>query len=636
MKATQTKISTGSLLITLGIVFGDIGTSPLYVFKAITQGKNFDPMLIMGSLSCIFWTLIIIVSLKYVVLALNADNNGEGGIFALYARLRKTGNRWIIFPALVGCATLISDGFLTPAISISSAVEGLNSIFPDVPTLPIAIGIITALFLLQQFGTNAIGKFFGPVMFVWFLSIGSIGLYYILDDPASLQAINPYYALKFLSTHPGAIWILGAVFLCATGAEALYSDLGHCGKLNIRISWAFVLSMLLLNYFGQASFLLNREDSAPLDSVFYSMIGTNLLPIMIVIATSATIIASQALITGIFTLVNEAIKLRLWANFKVIYTSSNKAQVYIPFINYFLLVGCLTVLFIFQKSSAMESAYGLAITIDMLMTTLLLGYFLLNNQNLSRFAIVILILLFSFIEFGFLFSNLNKLGEGGWFTLVLASVIFIFLYLFYHAREIRKKHSDYLNTQQVLPYIQEISQDSTIPHLATNLVYPCRSNNPKFIDSTIVHSLIGALPKKAQNYWFIHLDITNHPWHVSYKVSNLIPHKCFFVNIKLGFKETHDIDTLMTEIIEKLSAEGKVNDMSAYPSLRKFNLSPDFRFVLLSTRVSNDAILSKFDLISIKFYRLIKSLGISPIEDFGLDHFNVNVEYIPIKITNLE
>lgn len=475
MKTTVEKVSIVSLLMTLGIVFGDIGTSPLYVFTAITQGTNFDTLLVMGSMSCIFWTLILIATVKYIYLALNADNHGEGGIFALYALLRKTRSKWIIYPALIGCATLISDGFIMPAISISSAVEGLDILYQDIPTLPIVCGILIALFAIQQFGTKKIGVLFGPVMLVWFSTLGVLGLNQLLINPEVLGAINPLYAFQFLVQYPSAILILGAVFLCTTGAEALYSDLGHCGKKNIRITWVFVLAMLLLNYFGQAAFCLSLEKGISVKSVFYATVPSEFLPYIIIIATVATIVASQALITGIFTLVNEAIKLKLWTNLRVKYPSTHKGQIYIPFINYFLLAGCLSVVFLFKKSVNMESAYGLAIIIDMLMTSLLLGYLLLTNYINRKTVIIAAFAIIIMVEATFFVSNLNKIVHGGWFTLLLALVMFTLLLFYHKARKLRGKVAEYQKLDQIEPLLLKVMNDSKIPFLATNLVFPTRS-----------------------------------------------------------------------------------------------------------------------------------------------------------------
>lgn len=633
MSNDRNAVSLGSVLITLGIVFGDIGTSPLYVFTAITGGSHFSSELILGSLSCIFWTLILLTTFKYVYLALNADNQGEGGIFALYALLRKTKSRWIIFPALIGCATLISDGFLTPAISISSAVEGLNLRLPQFPTTPVVLAIVVFLFLFQQWGTQVIGRFFGPVMLLWFLTLGMLGLNQLWQNPSVLQALNPWMAVRFVGAYPEAIWILGAVFLCTTGAEALFSDLGHCGKSNIRISWSFVFVMLLINYFGQAAYCLNLQEGNSVPSVFYATVPPVALPFVVGIATIAAIVASQALITGIFTLVNEAIKLRLWTNLKVKYPASHKGQVYIPFINYFLMLGCISVILLFGKSSNMEAAYGLSIIIDMLMTSILLGYLLYSQRRRNALFLLPAMLLIISVEFVFLFSNLGKLLHGGWFSLLIASGIFILLFLYYNARKLRQKVADYVPMTKIVPVLQDVMNDPSIPYDATNLIYPARTVSDKRLDGAIAYSLFRMRPKKASVYWFLHIDTTNKPWGVDYEIKKLIPQRCFYVRLRFGFKEDHYVELIMKKIHADLAASGEIEGVSAYASMRKHQFPPDFRFILLNARVARDNDLSAFQLLSIRVYRFVKSIGWSSADDFGLDKTNVVEEYVPIEVT---
>lgn len=623
------------VLIAIGIVFGDIGTSPLYVFTAITGGSNFDPQLVLGTLSCIFWTLLSIATFKYILMALNADNQGEGGIFALFALLKKRNVKWVYLPALIGCATLLADGFITPSISISSAVEGLNTIYPSLPTMPIVMTIIVLLFLIQQFGTHLIGRIFGPVMVTWFLFLGVLGIMQLSKNPEVLKAMNPIYAFDFLMNYPHGFWVLGAVFLCTTGAEALYSDLGHCGKKNIRVAWIFVGSMLLLNYFGQAAFLLNGNIAKiNLVSVFYATVPKSWIPFAIGLATLSTIIASQALITGVFTLMNEAIKLKLWTNLKVKYPSSNKGQVYVPFINYFLMTGCLVVILIFKKSTAMEASYGLAITIDMLMTSILLGFLLMLKHPKKKVLYIGIFAILMSIEFMFFISNLGKLKHGGWFSLLLATAFFTLLYFYYKARELRAKITEYMPMVKVAPLIKAIKEDDKIPYEATNLVYPTRSDSPLKLDSTIHHSLFKKLPKKAGIIWFLHLEITTEPWGVNYKVNEIIDKSCYFVNLSLGFKEEHKIEYMMRKIHDHLVDQKEISGESVFTPLRGEIDEVDFKFIVLNTRVAIDNVVTPFQMMAIKAYRFIKSTGLQAAEDFGLDRTNVQVEYIPISVTD--
>lgn len=630
------KMTFAGILISTGIVFGDIGTSPLYVFQAITGGgTNISEAFILGGLSCVIWTLLLIATFKYVYFALNADNKGEGGIFALFALLKERRYRWIIIPALIGCSTLIADGFITPAISISSAVEGLNNIYPNLKVIPIVVSIVVILFSVQQFGTNAIGKLFGPVMVIWFLFLGYLGAMQIIDNPTVLKALNPWWAFNLIVNVDGGFWVLGAVFLCTTGAEALYSDLGHCGKDNIRVSWAFVASLLVTNYMGQAALCLSPGFTLGSgQTVFYSMVPESIMPFAIGIATVATVIASQALITGVFTLMNEAIKLKLWTNLKVKYPSDNKGQIYIPFINWFLMFGCLLVIFIFKKSSAMEHTYGLAITIDMVMTSILLGFLLLVKYPKRRMLYLSIFLLFILIEGVFLMSNLGKVVSGGWFTLVLAATFFSLLFLYNKARELRTSITEYESMKKVIPLLNAVKNDDKIPFDATNLVFPTRSNSPNKLDTTVFHSLFNKKPRKAGIVWFLHLDIQNEPWGVHYSVNEIIDKSCYYVSLQLGFKEEHHIEYMMRKIQRKMVEKNELSGESVFNAVRGHVEEVDYRFVVINSRVAIDNDLTPFQNICVKAYRFVKSTGLKPAEDFGLDKTNVTVDYVPISVTN--
>jgi KUP system potassium uptake protein len=628
------KISLAGLLITTGIVFGDIGTSPLYVFQAITGGgKNISEPFILGALSSVIWTLILLATIKYIFFALNADNKGEGGIFALFALLKKKNYKWIIIPALIGCATLMADGFITPAISISSAVEGINAINPDVPVIPIVVTIIVLLFMIQQFGTAAIGKMFGPVMGIWFIFLGYLGAIHIFDNPVVLQAFNPYWAYNLVANVDGGFAVLGSVFLCTTGAEALYSDLGHCGKGNIRLSWAFVSVLLVTNYLGQAALCLSPNfHELNNETVFYSMVPRNILPFAIGLATAATIIASQALITGVFTLMNEAIKLKLWTNLKVKYPSDHQGQIYIPFINWFLMAGCLLVIAIFKESSAMEHTYGLAITIDMVMTSILLAFLLMLKYPKAKAFYVAIFGIFLAIEGVFLLSNLGKVVSGGWFTLILASTFFGILYLYFKAKQLRTSITEYLPMNSVIPLINSVRDDKNLEFEATNLVFPTRSDSANKLDLTVYHSLFYKKPRKAGTIWFLHLDILNEPWGVHYSVHQIIDKRCYFVTLQMGFKEEHRIEYMMRKIYCKMIEKGELSGESIFDSVRGKLDQVDFKFIVLNSRVAMDNQLTPFQKLCVRAYRFVKSTGLKPAEDFGLDKTNVLVDYIPITV----
>lgn len=635
MSLNTNKASLAGVLITIGIVFGDIGTSPLYVFQAITgNGTHFSYALIMGGLSSVIWTLILLATTKYIYFALNADNKGEGGIFALYALLKAKRVKWIIIPALIGCATLLADGFITPAISISSAVEGINNIYPDLPVLPIVVGIIIALFTVQQFGTTAIGKAFGPIMMIWFLFLGYLGIINIAGNVEVLKAFNPYYAYNLIVNVDGGFWVLGAVFLCTTGAEALYSDLGHCGKFNIRISWAMMSTLLLLNYLGQAALCLQDGFALePKETIFYAMVPEGFLPFAIGIATAAAIIASQALITGVFTLMNEAIKLNLWTNLKVKYPTDHQGQIYIPFINWFLMAGCLVVIAIFKKSTAMEATYGLAITIDMVMTSILLCYLLMLKYPKTKLLYLGIFAVFLTIEGVFLLSNLGKIIHGGWFTLILAILFFSLLFLYYKARLLRKSITEYVSMKKVIPLLNAVNKDANIPFEASNIVYPTRSNSPNKLDSTVYFSLFKKRPRKAGVVWFLHLDILNEPWGVHYTVNEIIDKSCYYINLQLGFKEEHRTEYMMRKIQSKMVEKGELTGDSVFDCVKGEFEEADFKFIVLNSRISMDNKLTPFQMLTVKAYRFVKSTGLKPAEDFGLDKTNVVVEYIPISVT---
>lgn len=625
-------LTAAGVLVSLGIIYGDIGTSPLYVFKAILHNKDISEELIFGGLSLVFWTLTLVTTIKYVYLALNADNKGEGGIFALYALVRKYRAGWVIFPAIIGCATLISDGFITPAISVSSAVEGLRILNPDIPTVPIVITIIIAIFVFQQFGTSVVGKTFGPIMLVWFTFIGTMGLLQLVKNPEVLKAVNPMYAANLLIKYPGGFWILGAVFLCTTGAEALYSDLGHCGKKNIRVGWGFVKITLLLNYFGQAAWLMTQVDTRLGDTIpFYAIIPEPILIFGIIIATMAAIIASQALISGTFTLVNEAMKLKLWPATRLRYPSEVKGQIYIPAINWILMFGCIAVVLIFRESTAMEGAYGLAITFDMLMTTsLLVYYFSLSKKSTVR-AIAMGIVFFG-IEGAFLVSNLSKFSHGGWFSFMIATAFFIMMFVLVRARKLRDRHTEFVDIKHYIELMQDVQNDQSIPKEATNLVYLAVADSKRYIDSNIIYSLFKKRPKRADVYWLLHVDTVDSPFTSKYSVDTIIPKKCFFVRMKLGFKTPHRINLLFNKIVHEMAECGEVELISPYPALHKHSMTADFKFIILNSWASSDSEISNFDRIIIHGYRIIKRFSLSTAELYGLEAANIETEKAPISV----
>lgn len=624
--------STGGVLVSLGIIYGDIGTSPLYVLTAIVGEREISRELVFGGLSCVFWTLLLITTIKYIYLALNADNKGEGGIFALYALVRRYKVGWVVYPAIIGCATLIADGFLTPAISISSAIEGLRFISPEIPTVTIVICIMIGLFVFQQFGTGVVGKTFGPIMAIWFITIGGVGIYQLTTNPSVLLALNPVHAVNLLAKYPGGFWILGAVFLATTGAEALYSDLGHVGKENVRFGWSMVIICLLLNYFGQGAWLMDHEGQLLGDQrPFYASMPAWLLWFGIGIATLAAIIASQALISGIFTLVNEAMKLKLWPMTRVRYPSQLQGQIYIPSINWILMLGCIAVVLIFQESAAMEGAYGLAITVNMLMTTLLLVFYFSTAKH-SVFRTILIGVVFFSLESMFLVSNLDKFSHGGWFTFLIAFIFLVLMYTLLKARMLRQRHTEFVDLRHYESMLKDLQQDGSVPKEATNLVYLAVADSRRYIDSNIVYSIFKKRPKRADVYWFVHIETVDSPFASQYSVDTIIPKRCFFVNIKLGFKTPHRVNAIFNRIIHEMADKGEVDLTSPYPALHKYSMISDFKFVILHSWASADSEISSFERLVITGYRAIKSLSLSTEEMYGLETANVEVEKVPIQV----
>jgi KUP system potassium uptake protein len=629
-------LSAAGVLVAMGIIYGDIGTSPIYTLRFIVGHHAVSEELILGGLSLVFWTLTIITTIKYVYLALSADNKGEGGIFALYALVRKYRAGWVIFPAIIGCCTLIADGFMTPAMSVTSAVEGIKTLMPsitDQTIITIVIIILVALFVFQQFGSSVVGKTFGPVMLVWFVFIGAIGAYLLSFNFGVLKAINPVYGANLLIKYPGGFWILGAIFLCTTGAEAMYSDLGHCGKSNIRLGWGFVKVCLLLSYFGQGAWLLSSFEGKELGETipFFSMMPDWLLIFGVIIATMATVIASQALISGTFTLVNEAMKLKLWPATRVRYPSQMKGQIYIPAINWILMFGCILVVIFFKKSDDMQAAYGLAITANMLMTSALLVYYFATVKKSTIRSSVLAIVFFS-IEGAFLISNLSKFSHGGWFSASIALVFFLMMFILLRARELRDRHTEFVDLKHYVPMIQDLQADATIPREATNLVYMAVADSKRYIDSNIIYSIFKKRPKKADVYWFVHVDTVDSPYSSKYSVDTIIPKKCFFVRIKLGFKADHRVNLLFAKILHDMAENAEIDLVSHYDSLRKHSMPADFKFVMLHSLASVDSEISSFDNVIIQGYRFIKRHSLSTEEMYGLELANVEVETVPIMV----
>ncbi len=631
-KSQLDKITTAGLIVTLGIIYGDIGTSPLYVMRAIIAGAhNVHAPFIMGGLSCIFWTLTMQTTIKYIIFAIRADNKGEGGIFALFALIRKRA-KWAFLFAIIGGCTLLADSIITPAITIVSAVEGLLIRNPRIPVVPITVIIITFLFLIQKFGTKLIGRSFGPIMFIWFSMLGVLGFAQLIQYPFILNALNPAYAFDFLTKFPHGFVLLGAVFLCTTGADALYSDLGHCGRSNIRVTWGFVKVCLLLNYFGQGAWLLKNVDFVTeWTNPFFAIMPSWFLMPGIIIATVAAIIASQAMITSSFTLISEAISLNFWPKVKINYPTNIKGQMYISSINWILYICCIGIVLFFQKSSNMEAAYGLTINITMLMTTILLGIYL-YYKHAPRYVIAVFLMVYLFIEGSFLMANLNKFLHGGYFTFLLGSILFIIMYVWFHGRKIKNSFIEFLQIEQYVAIIKALAKDKSIPKYATNLVFLTKANRETDIESKIIYSLLNKQPKRADTYWMLHIDILDEPHVLEYKVTHIIQGVLIKVDFKVGFKVQPRINLFFRQVLEELAKNKEIDLLSHYDSLRPFNVSSDFRFVVIDRIQNYDFDFPPREQFIMDLYAILKRFGISEVRSLGLDTSNVTVETVPLYI----
>jgi KUP system potassium uptake protein len=625
------KVSFAGLVITLGIVFGDLGTSPLYTIKAIINASTiFNKDLIFGALSCVFWTLTLQTTVKYVIITLRADNHGEGGIFALFALIRKK-NSWVAMFTMIGGSALLADGVITPAITVTSAVEGLSLIHEHIPVVPVVISILSVLFFFQQFGTGFMGKIFGPVMFIWFSMLAILGLNYLIKDPGVLAAVNPMYAIRFITEFPNAVILLGGVFLATTGAEALYSDLGHCGIKNIRISWMFVKLSLLINYFGQGSYLINHLDTMTSTNPFYAIMPQWFVLPGVIIATGASIIASQALISGSYTLISEAVSLNIWPKIRISYPTDIKGQVYIPFVNWFLWSACIFVVIYFGESSRMEAAYGLSITITMIMTTLLLSYHL-HRRKVNLFYVMLLLFVFLTIEGTFLYANLYKFANGGWLTIALASAFFLVMYGWYFGRKIKNQYISFVNINKDPDIFRALSNDTSVPKIATNLVYITKANRRDQIEAKIMYSIFNKHPKRANTYWFLHVDNLETPNTFEYVVHHMIPGVLIKVDFRLGFKIERKMNLYFRVVIEDLVKSGEISMVSQYESLKSHAIPADFLYVNLDRILISDYKLPPLKIFIMGLHNFVRRMSINDVKALGLDSANVIEEKVPIVI----
>ena len=634
--AFHKRVTSAGILIAIGIVYGDIGTSPLYTLNAVFHDRKITEQVALGSLSAIFWTLTFQTTLKYVIITLQADNKGEGGILSLYALIRRLSPKWLLFPAMAGAAFLMADGIITPPISVASAVEGLQAIYPHMKTEGLVIIILIVLFLFQQFGTDRIGKVFGPVMVIWFTFIGILGILALRHAPDVLKALNPWYAYIMLRQTPGGFWLLGSIFLCTTGAEALYSDMGHCGRNNIRVSWIYVKIMLILSYAGQTAWLLQHQgESVGIISPFYHIVPQAIYIPALVIATLATIIASQALISGCFTLLNEAIRLNIWPRHRVLFPSNIKGQLYIPFANWMLMTGCICVVLYFRVSTNMEAAYGLSITLTMLMSTVLINFYL-RAKRLPLIAIIAITGLFLFIELSFLTANFRKIKDGGWLTLLIGAGLFLVMYIWRKGRSTKRSLVGKVKLDGYSDVLKKLSMDEHIPKYATNLVYLTASDSPGQIEKTAIDSILSKSPKRADIYWFLHVNVLDEPYALSYKVDCIAPNDIYFITFNFGFRIEPRLDYYFGQVVHDLVDAGEVDVSERWEQHYQKSRIGDFRFLIMESFLSYENNVPFWKRFLMRGYFNLKYISVKEVVNFGLDKSNVTVEQYPIVLSTVK
>lgn len=642
-KTTQ-KVTAAGLLVAMGVVYGDIGTSPLYVMKAIVEGqgglKAINETFIIGAVSLVLWTMTLLTTIKYVMIALNADNHGEGGIFSLFTLVRRRA-KWLVIPAMIGGAALLADGALTPAVTVTTAIEGLRGVPAYVnlfgtgqdTIIVITLIIIAGLFMIQRFGTNLIGKLFGPIMLGWFTFIGISGLVNLLQDVSILRAINPYYALALLTgpANKMGIFILGNIFLATTGAEALYSDLGHVGKGNIRMSWPYVKICLLLSYFGQAAWLLNAGQHATSSDLnpFFAMLPASLTIFAVIFATVSAIIALQSLISGSFTLVSEAIRLKLLPRLKTTYPGSSMGQMYLPAINWLLWAVTSVLVLFFRTSHNMEAAYGLAITITMLMTTVLL-YAYMRQKRVMPVIALLTTLFFATIEVIFFVASAAKLLHGGYVAVILALLILFVMFIWHRGERIVQDHAHSVDLAQYKDQLARLRQDQTYDKYQTNVVFLTSRMEGNDLEKQVLYSILDKWPKRADVYWFVNVTTTDEPFTAEYTIDTMDTDYIVKVKLYLGFRMRQDVNRYLRTIVQQLMADGRLAQQQQAYSITPGRLVGDFRFVIIEERLENATQLSRLDRFVIETKLAIKRYATAPAKWFGLEFSEVTVETVPL------
>ena len=633
MNSSHTKVTGAALLVTLGIVFGDIGTSPLYVISAIIGKNSINSELILGGLSCIFWTLTLQATFKYVILTLRADNHGEGGVLSLYSLIKRTAPQWTIYVAMLGCCALLADGMITPAISLTASVEGLKTLNDSVPVLPIVIVILVGLFTFQQFGTDKIGKSFGPIMLIWFSMLFILGITSIGENWQILRAANPIYGYNLLTAHPGAWVIVGAVFLSVTGAEAMYADLGHVGKTNIRITWVFVKTALLVNYFGQGAWLLNNLDGQILNGLnpFFELMPRWFVGTGVVIASLASVVASQALISGSFSLISEAVKLETWFRVQILYPSKHRQQIFIPMINHILFLGSVFIVLYFQTSLAMEAVYGMAVNFTMLSTTILLIFFLRKKLHWDWIRIGALTSLFLAVELSFLAANAHKLKHGAGFTMGLMLLFMFIMVIHYLSKHILLRKKKFVDVHQYEDIICDVSNDLAIPKYATNIVYLTSAFSIHRMEKQIIKSIYQKQPKRADAYWLLHFNETEVPFQQEYNFHEIVKGKIFRVDFNLGYKVKPNVREMFNNAVEDLNRKGLIDLDNRYDSLKKHHVTADFLFIIMRNTFNLDSDSPISEVFLLNAYSLLQKIEEPPEQYLGIDRNSLLVEYIALR-----
>lgn len=631
--STQHKLSTAGLLVTLGIIYGDIGTSPLYVMKSIVGDKPISEMLIYGGISCVFWTLTIQTTIKYIWMTLRADNKGEGGIFSLFSLVKRRG-KWLFWPAMIGAATLLCDGIITPPISVASAVEGLKVFDEGIPVMPIVLAILTGLFMIQRYGTKLVGVAFGPIMLIWFSMLAVLGTYNAFLHPEIFNALNPKYAYDLLANYPKGFWLLGAVFLCTTGAEALYSDLGHCGRANIRVTWIFVKTALILNYMGQGAWLMQQTELTGRNPFFEIMPEWFLLP-GVIVATVAAVIASQALISGSFTLIGEAINLNFWPRVAIKFPTETKGQLYIPSVNWLLWAGCIGVMLYFKESAHMEAAYGLFITVAMLMTTLLLSYYLIYHRHWPFMLVAGIASLFFAVELSFFIANSVKLKEA-WMMLIVYAGILMVMYVTIRYRKFSNERVGFISLDPHIDTLRKLSVDTSVPKYATHLVYMTKASFTDQVEKLVIDSILEGTPKRADVYWFLHVDRTNEPYTMEYEAQELVDDLIIKVNIKLGFRVQARVHNYFCFILQDLATKNHFNRLQKPEPYGEYNNSIDVRFVVLQKYLSVENELGVNENFVFEAHQFLKSISLTDIDAWGLEENRTSVEKVSMVVKSRE